>query len=91
IKKKIYENISTVLRAVDPELAPESSIDPVVGQVKDFTSLVQVAQREGVALWDCKDGDPQQKSLAKKSFTQIAKYILDATKAKPRSGMRKQG
>ncbi|MCD4726459.1 MAG: AAA family ATPase, partial [Pirellulales bacterium] len=43
IKKTIYENISTVLRAVDPELAPESSIDPVVGQVKDFTSLVQVA------------------------------------------------
>ena len=53
IRKRVYENVSAVLRSVNPTLAPKPSVDPIIGQVKDFASLVQISQREGVPLWDC--------------------------------------
>ena len=79
IKKRMYENISAVLRDIDHNLAPKPSVDPVVGKVKDFASLVQTAQREGVAVWDCSSTNAAQKNAAKKAFMAIASNIVANT------------
>lgn len=85
IRKKMYENVTAVLRQIDAELAPPRTFDPIIGKVKNFSSLVQIAQGQGVALWDCSGGDPQQKSAAENAFTDIASTILEATSAKAKS------
>jgi cellulose biosynthesis protein BcsQ len=88
IKKRVYENISAVLNSVDPTLAPAASVDPVIGQVKDFASLVQTSQREGVPLWDCSSTYTDQKDAAHTAFKQIAQRISSATSATRRSPLR---
>lgn len=99
IKKKVYENVSAVLRSIDSELAPDPSVDPLVGQVKDFASLVQLAQREGVPIWQCSSTNTDQKDVAKEAFEEIAAMIVAETsgtkkrkpdaKAKKRASSRK--
>jgi cellulose biosynthesis protein BcsQ len=88
IKRKIYENVASVLREVDPGLAPDPSVDPIVGQVKDFASLVQTAQREGVPLWKCSSTYVDQKDAAKRAFKEIATHLI-ATASGRRSSQRK--
>ena len=79
IKSRVYKDVSSVLRKIDQKLAPAASVDPVVGKVQDLTSLVQVAQREGVAIWDCEASTNYSlKETAKKSFFRIAKHIVHA-------------
>lgn len=56
IRDRIYNDISLVLYEVDKELAPTRSVDPVIGKVRDLASLAQLAQREGVPIWDCSTG-----------------------------------
>jgi len=85
IKKRVYENISAVLRSIDSKLAPEKTEDPLVGQVKDFASLVQTAQREGVPLWSCSSTSTNQKDAAEKAFKDIAEKIVEATSANKKS------
>jgi cellulose biosynthesis protein BcsQ len=85
IKKKIYESITAVLREIDPQLAPPQTSDPMIGEVKNFSSLVQSAQGQGVALWDCAGGDPQQKQDAETAFAEIAASIIEATGAVAKS------
>lgn len=93
IRKQIYENVSAVLRSIDSELAPAPSVDPIVGQVKDLASLVQLAQREGVPVWECSSTYTAQKSAAKAAFAEIAKGIAEATpttKKKPGGKVKKR-
>ncbi len=79
IRRRMYENVASVLRDVDPDFAPKASVDPVVGKIQDFASPMQVAQREGVAVWDCSGANRTQKNAAKKVFTELASYIVAAT------------
>jgi cellulose biosynthesis protein BcsQ len=76
IRRQMYKSISSVLREVDPNLAPPTTIDPVVGQVQDFASLVQLAQREGVPIWDCSSTYTDLRQKAKQSFKEIAEYVV---------------
>jgi len=79
IKRQVYEHVAAVLRSLDPALAPDGSIDPIVGKVKDFASLVQLSQREGVPLWKCSSSYEEQKNAAKKAFREIAQHIIKTT------------
>lgn len=79
IKKRVYGRVAAVLRTIDRALAPEASVDPLIGQVKDFASLVQIAQREGVPLWRCSSNNQEQKQAAKAEFMAMARHIIDAT------------
>jgi cellulose biosynthesis protein BcsQ len=79
IKKRMYERVAAVLRRIDHQLAPDAAVDPVVGRVKDFASLVQTAQREGVPLWKCSSTYQSQKEAAEAEFRTIAQHIVDAT------------
>jgi cellulose biosynthesis protein BcsQ len=81
IKRRVYEDVSAVISSIDPALAPEASVDPVIGKVKDFATLVQISQREGVPLWKCSSTAQDQKDAAHDAFRQIAHYISNATSA----------
>ncbi len=83
IKKKMYESVASVLREIDTSLAPKPSIDPIVGKVPDYQSLVQIAQREGVPLWKCSSTYLDKKQEAKQTFDEIASFILHATAVMP--------
>ena len=78
IRDRVYQDISSVLYKIDRNLAPEKSVNPLIGQVRDFASVVQRAQREGVSIWDCSASDKRLKQEAEKSFFQIAERIVHA-------------
>jgi cellulose biosynthesis protein BcsQ len=76
IKRKMFENVAAVLRQIDTHLAPDPTVDPVIGQVKDFATLVQSAQREGVPLWETSSTNSDQKLAAKRAFNDIASQLV---------------
>lgn len=79
IRSRVHDDVSSVLRKINENLAPGRASDPVVGRVKDFTSIVQRAQREGVALWECSLRNKKEKDAARVSFEKIASYIIHRT------------
>ena len=82
IRNLVYKDISLVLRNIDKKLAPAHPANPLVGQVRDLATLVQIAQRQGVPIWDCKPANTKLKNSAKKSFFDIAEHIIHATTEK---------
>ena len=79
IRSRVYDDVSSVLRRINEDLAPARSTDPVVGRVKDFTSIVQRAQQEGIAIWECSVRNKKEKDAAKVAFEKIASYIIRRT------------
>ena len=79
IRSRVYSDISSVLRGIDKNLAPARSVNPVVGQVKDFASIVQTAQTEGVAIWESSRKDRKTKREAWNAFNRIASHIVEKT------------
>ena len=76
IRNRVYQDVSSVLREIDKKLAPGRSVNPLIGQVRDFASVVQTAQREGVSIWDCSAPNGRLKETARKSFFQIAEHVV---------------
>lgn len=79
IRNRVHDDVSSVLRRINEDLAPARSTDPVVGRVKDFTSIVQRAQQEGIAIWECSVRNKKEKDAAKVAFEKIASYIIRRT------------
>lgn len=79
IRGRVYGDISSVLRDIDKTLAPARSVNPIVGQVKDLASIVQTAQREGVAIWESSWRDQKIKKEARNAFNKIATRIIEKT------------
>ena len=79
IRTRIYSDVSAVLRQIDEDLAPASSVDPQVGNVKNFSPLVQAAQRSGVAVWKAKGQNSSQKEQARAAFLAIAERLVAET------------
>lgn len=77
IKDRLQVDLVSVLRSVDARLAPEKS-NMFVGEVKDIASLVQTAQREGVAIWNCSGHGSTSKEEARAAFRKIAENIIEA-------------
>lgn len=77
IRRRVFADVSSVLRRMDASLAPPSKVDPKVGAVKDYASLAQAAQREGVPIWKCTSYvRHEEQQEAKLAFDRIADYIL---------------
>jgi len=72
-------HIISVLQATDPEFYGSAKSNPTLGEVKDFASLAQKAQQQGVAIWNCSSTYQAQKDEAKATFLRIAKQIIDNT------------
>ena len=78
IRNRVYNDISSVLREVDSELAPAYPKNPLIGNIQNFSPLAQAAQHEGVSFWNCtaSSNNDHLKLQAKESFFQIDKHIL---------------
>lgn len=76
IEKTIFSDVVTVLHRVDSSLASKSMQGTQLGEVKDFSTLVQQAQKEGVPLSEVSNGLVDQKNQAKVSFQKIAEAII---------------
>lgn len=76
IEKIISSDIITVLRKIDSSLSPSSVSGTKLGEVKDFSTLVQQAARAGVPLKDVFGGTEYQKSEAQIAFSEISKKIM---------------
>ena len=75
IENRVQADLISVLRSVDAELAPRE-LSTLVGSIKDITSLVQTAQREGVAIWNCSGFGPEAKQETRTAFLKIAENII---------------
>ena len=57
IQKRVYSDLVAVLRAIHPDLASGTLSDFKLGEVKDYDTLVQLAQTQGVPLCDVTGGN----------------------------------
>ena len=79
IENRVQADLVSVLRSIDAKLVPKES-NTLIGSVKDIASLVQMAQREGVAIWNCSGHDSETKQKVKAAFLGIAKNIIKKVK-----------
>ena len=85
IRRQMHKSVSSVLMQVDSSLAPPATEDPVIGRVKDFASLVQLAQREGRPIWKCSApaSYDDQKKKARDAFIAIARTLIAHAEPRP--------
>jgi cellulose biosynthesis protein BcsQ len=76
IERRVYEDIISVLTAIDPDYYGATNSIPDLGEVKDFGSLAQKAQQEGVAIWNCSSTYQVQKEEARQTFIRIARQLI---------------
>ena len=75
-EKQLRTDIITPLRAIDTNLALAQLSEAKVGEVKDFSSLVQASQLQGVPFWETSGTPPYQCEAAKETFRKIAINII---------------
>lgn len=73
-------DVIDILREIDASMAPNVG-QSKLGEVKEFGSLVQKAQHQGVPLANVSGVDSSQCEEAKKAFNTIAKNIIKMTAA----------
>ncbi len=71
-----YSDVAAVLKEVDEDLAPGSLSQFKLGQIKDFGTLANRAQQQGVAISDVHGGAQYLKDEAKISFQEFARKII---------------
>jgi cellulose biosynthesis protein BcsQ len=76
IEKHIASDVVKVLRRIDPKLASASLSQNKLGQIKDFGTLANESQVQGVPLMRANAGTPDQRYQAQVAFESIAKKII---------------
>lgn len=71
-----HSDVAAVLKDVDEDLAPGSLSQFKLGQIKDFVTLANLAQRQGVAISDVDGGAQYQKDEAEAAFKEFAKKVI---------------
>src|SRR5439155_2003950 len=80
IEKHIASDVVRVLHKIDPALASKSMSQNKLGQIKDFGTLANESQIQGVPLMEAHAGTPEQRRQAQLAFEAIAKKIILLTK-----------
>lgn len=78
-RKKLLSDLIKPLRKIDDSLAKHAVPESLLGEVKDFATLIQKAQEQGVPLWSVDGGNQKLKRESKTIFKKIAKEIVDRT------------
>lgn len=81
IEKSIRSDVVTVLRSLGEDLAPVAMAPHKLGEAKDFASIANASQAEGVPMKDVSAGTPTQRQEAEKCFLSIARAIVARTGA----------
>jgi hypothetical protein len=71
--------VLTVLERIDPRLVEDAKAPLRIAEIKDFGSVANKAQREGVALWNSSGGTPAQREAAKDAFAKFAQVVIART------------
>jgi cellulose biosynthesis protein BcsQ len=71
-----YSDVAAVLKEVDKDLAPGSLSQFKLGQIKDFGTLANLAQTQGVAISDVDGGTPYLKNEAGAAFDEFARKVI---------------
>ena len=79
IEKHIASDVVKVLRKIDPRLASTSLSQNKLGQIKDFGTLANESQIQGVPLMRANAGTPDQRQQARLAFESIANKIITLT------------
>ena len=77
VQKQLFRDVVSVLKQIDPALAPQSVSSSRLGKVKDFGSIAQRAQWQGVPLADTTGGSADQAAQAGEAFREIAARIAE--------------
>lgn len=85
LQRHMFDDVINVLREVDPKLAPSSVSDAKLGQVKEFGTLVQAAQREGVPFSQVSGGSLVSKTEASTAFSELADSIIEKVGTLPKT------
>jgi len=80
IERRIVSDLITPLRKIDSKLASSSLEVNKLGQIKDFGTIANASQVQGVPMSEVDAGTPEQRADARRAFHQIAKKILERSK-----------
>ncbi len=85
VQRQMASDVMNVLRDIDSGLVPDASVDPRLGDVKEFSTLAQLAQRQGVPLSSVQGGNQTHVAEAAAVFNGIASEILRALRHSKRA------
>jgi cellulose biosynthesis protein BcsQ len=77
LDRRSYSDVAAVLKEMDEALAPGSPSQFKLGQIKDFTSLANLAQKQGTAMARVDGGAPYQKDEAQAAFRGFAQKTIN--------------
>ncbi len=81
IAKSIESDIVTVLRRLDARLIPANLGHYELGQVKDFGTVANASQMQGVPIRSVTAGTGEQREEARQSFLELARALIARTVA----------
>lgn len=76
LDRHIFSDVISVLREVDAGLAPGTLSQFKLGQIKDFASIANLAQRQGVAMEEAEGGTEYLKDEARAAFLDFAQKVI---------------
>lgn len=76
LERHSHSDIVAVLREIDGDLAPGSLSQFKLGQIKDFATLANLAQEQGVAMSDAAGGAQYLKDEARVAFEAFAQKVI---------------
>ncbi len=71
-----YSDVAAVLKEIDEELAPGSLSHFKLGQIKDFASLANLAQEQGLDMAHVDGGAQYLKDEANEAFQEFARKVI---------------
>lgn len=79
IERSVNGDLVSSLRDIDVRLAPSNLNRQKLGEVKEFGTLANASQMEGVPMSDVSIGTQQQRAEARATFLAIARRIIGRT------------
>ena len=76
LERHIFSDVISVLREVDVNLARGTISQFKLGQIKDFTSIANLAQAQGVAMEEVVGGTENLKDEARAAFLDFAQKVI---------------
>ncbi len=78
-ERQLHSDLAVPLKNIDSTLVPSTVSRSKLGEVKDFATLIQQAQQQGVPLWKVTRGNRQLITQALAAFSAIAKAVIRRT------------
>jgi len=78
-ERRLLPDLIMPLRRISANLSPSSASASRLIDVKDFATLVQQSQEQGVPLWQVFGGPAYQLEEARNAFHGLADEIIDRT------------